>query len=280
MTPLTKAAASGDVTAINTLLKEGKGVNEASKGKYYASPLHWAARYGHIEAVKLLLDAGANINGNDYCNQTPLIYAIYGNSNGGIEIAKVLIARGADTESLDCFGWKAINYAKQSNNNTITNLIESNNVLAKKTGIDDPDFMPDQYTIDLKGSIPKINFRSNKKITVVVYDKRSYVISGNTKPEYLGFIQNYTRPLTEMTTANKRPLAEVLANNIAYGFKDAGFEIAQIIYGYRDNDKFKIENFKQNKSEQIIVLTIKEWHICIRTLLILPHRRKRREWRK
>jgi uncharacterized protein len=56
--------------------------------------LHFAAREGHIEATRALIDAGADINQpNDGDKTTPLLTAII---NGHYDLAKVIIERGAD----------------------------------------------------------------------------------------------------------------------------------------------------------------------------------------
>ena len=58
------------------------------------SPLHLAARQGHLESAMALVDAGANINqpaAGD--NVTPMLIAII---NGHYDLAKALLDRGAD----------------------------------------------------------------------------------------------------------------------------------------------------------------------------------------
>jgi ankyrin repeat protein len=164
MTPLTKAALDGDIVAIRSLLRKGNSVNEASKGKYYAQPLHWAARQGHVESAKELLEAGADINGRDYCDQTPLIYAIVGGTEGGTEVAKMLIAKGADTGAFDCFGWRAINYAKRGQNAVLVSVITARSAGKIYTDIDDPDFKPnDIWVISYKQAILQVNYKGVRK---------------------------------------------------------------------------------------------------------------------
>jgi ankyrin repeat protein len=61
------------------------------------TPLLFAARQGHIDAVKTLLDAGADINQRSKGdNTTPLLMALI---NGHFDLAKMLVERGADVRA-------------------------------------------------------------------------------------------------------------------------------------------------------------------------------------
>ena len=243
MTPLTEASSNGNVAAIRALLKQGSNVNEVDKG-HYASSLHWAARYGQVEAVKILLEAGADINRRDYCDQTPLIYAINSRAEERSKIAKMLIAQGADTEALDCFGWKALNHAEYVNDKPLINLLSSHRKGAVKKGIDDPDFKPEEHTINFKNAIPQINYSGTKKVTMTVLDKREYVVSGKTKPNYVGYVRSqYFRPTEDMTTTDNLPLSDVLTSCISLSLKNAGLEVNDI----------------STKPDRSMVLIINEW---------------------
>ncbi|MEX0837685.1 MAG: ankyrin repeat domain-containing protein, partial [Gemmatimonadota bacterium] len=57
------------------------------------APLHYAARQGHMETVRLLLDEGADINHPSGDQSSPLLVAVI---NGNYDLAMMLLERGAD----------------------------------------------------------------------------------------------------------------------------------------------------------------------------------------
>ena len=69
-TPLHQAARKGHTEVVKILLNAGGRTN--AKGRYGITPLHWAARWGQTEVVEPLLDAGADINPKDKDGKTPL----------------------------------------------------------------------------------------------------------------------------------------------------------------------------------------------------------------
>ena len=92
---LVDAAQRGDTALVEELLKEGADPNTTSGG---ASPLVFAAEEGHIDIVRLLLQAGANINEGDNGNITPLICA---STRGYAPIVRLLLDAGADTTRMN-----------------------------------------------------------------------------------------------------------------------------------------------------------------------------------
>lgn len=66
-TEIHRAAQKGDCNEVERLLKGGTDVNTRTHGSM--TPLHIAARKGHIKVARLLIDNGANIdaqNGDRY----------------------------------------------------------------------------------------------------------------------------------------------------------------------------------------------------------------------
>ena len=87
---LHEAAKKKDVEAVKVLLKAGADVN--ARDKDGGTPLYAAVFWGHVELVKLLLEAGANVNAKGIGGDTPLhLAAIQGN----VGAVKVLREAGA-----------------------------------------------------------------------------------------------------------------------------------------------------------------------------------------
>jgi ankyrin repeat protein len=74
------------------------------------TPLHYAARENHVEAARLLVEAGASINALEANDITPLLMAI---SNNAPATAQYLLAHGGMVNAQDWYGrsplWEAVN---------------------------------------------------------------------------------------------------------------------------------------------------------------------------
>jgi cytohesin len=86
------AADRGDVAALRPLLDKQPQLTEATD-RFGNGLLHAAARAGRKEALELLLDKGANVNGRNDRGETPLLLVVQ--YSGGLALARSLIARGA-----------------------------------------------------------------------------------------------------------------------------------------------------------------------------------------
>ena len=85
-TPLRLAVRNNEDNIVEMLLQNGVNVNERST-KDLSTPLHRAAFWGNVTAVRSLLEHGASPDVKNCSNRTPLEVAT---RRGDVEIVKVL----------------------------------------------------------------------------------------------------------------------------------------------------------------------------------------------
>jgi ankyrin repeat protein len=103
--PLTEAAERGNVEAVKLLIAAGANVNAANqKGR---TALHTVAAFAFMQngkpakVVTTLIAAGADVNARDGNGHTPLRDVVMNRKSVNLEIAKALIAAGADVNATD-----------------------------------------------------------------------------------------------------------------------------------------------------------------------------------
>jgi ankyrin repeat protein len=118
-TPLMYAAAYGSIDALKLLIGAGADVN--AKNSFAATALMWCAN--DIVKVRLLLDKGTNVNARSKRGRTPLMIASAGDGNS--EVVK-LIDRGADISIKDNSNSTALLEAVAANDNATIRLLIAN----------------------------------------------------------------------------------------------------------------------------------------------------------
>ena len=115
---LNVAARQGDLEALKLHIQKGTNLNEVDR--YGFSPLKCAIEPGHTDAVKLLLDGGADPNIKDRSGASALMTAA---GRGHVEIVKLLLAKGADVNSRDNRQATALHSAVQRRHQAIVQLL-------------------------------------------------------------------------------------------------------------------------------------------------------------
>ena len=91
---LWEAARAGDTARITAALGQGADVN--AKARYNVTPLIFAASSGRLDAVKLLVSRGADVNAQDsFYNARAADMALV---NGHSDVAIFLVQAGADAD--------------------------------------------------------------------------------------------------------------------------------------------------------------------------------------
>jgi ankyrin repeat protein len=133
-TPLMNAAGNGNLEVVQLLLKAGANVNAVAGppmfpvkngiidlGKF--TPLILSSAYGPASVVKTLLDAGADVNAREARGMTPLMYAA-ATDHGDVEIARMLMARGADLTVKSNAAETALDWANKGGNTALVALLQ------------------------------------------------------------------------------------------------------------------------------------------------------------
>src|SRR5262245_13965427 len=90
--PVGAAAVADAVDRVAELLAKGHPPDETDQSG--VTPLMWAARYGAVRAMRVLIGAGADVNARDLNRRwTPLLHAVH-RQHG--DVVSLLLAHGAD----------------------------------------------------------------------------------------------------------------------------------------------------------------------------------------
>jgi ankyrin repeat protein len=119
-TPLTYAAIYGHLEVVRVLLEEGANVNRTDSVVYTA--LHHAAWNGHLDLCRLLLDWGAKVDALNKSRNTPLMWAAW---QGHLSIAKLLVERGADVSLKNEDGHTALDFARREAKSDVAEWLDS-----------------------------------------------------------------------------------------------------------------------------------------------------------
>lgn len=111
------AAFFGHADAVRLLLERGSDAGALSINQMRNTPLH-AALAGPmgVDGVRLLVEAGADVNARQHGGYTPLHSAA---QNGKMEIVDLLLDRGADADAATDDGRRAADFAREKGHDDV-----------------------------------------------------------------------------------------------------------------------------------------------------------------
>ena len=112
-----EAATDGNLHRMQLLNLSGVSVNSRDGSR---APLFLAASEGRLNAVRYLLDHGADVNAIDNTGNTALTEATY---YGHVPVIKELLVRGANINSLSAAG-TALDIALSRSNDAVADLLK------------------------------------------------------------------------------------------------------------------------------------------------------------
>jgi ankyrin repeat protein/ketosteroid isomerase-like protein len=115
--PLAYAAAAGSIEAMRMLLAAGADVN--ARTAFGATALHWATH--DTAKMQLLVSHGADVNAVTRNKRTPLILAAFNNPSP--EAVALLLEKGADLNAKDALGVTALLAATSGDRSNVAKLL-------------------------------------------------------------------------------------------------------------------------------------------------------------
>ncbi len=105
--PLLIAATKGCKDVLEVLVENGINIEEGTEADS-TTALMKAAKFGHLESVKLLLENGAQANKRNRQGNSAFMFAV---QNGHFDIMQLLIEKGADINERNLLGYTPLLYA-------------------------------------------------------------------------------------------------------------------------------------------------------------------------
>ncbi len=120
-TPLGFAVFFGQAETVNALLDAGVEVNAASRESMKVTPLASAAASKQTEIARMLIARGANVNARAASGHIPLHEA---SANGNVELVRLLIENGADINAKTDDGRTPLDFATEYNRPEVIEILK------------------------------------------------------------------------------------------------------------------------------------------------------------
>jgi len=120
--PLGLAAFFGHAEAVKVLLENGADVNARPPSRFQNTAVDAAVSGDHTEVVRMLLEAGADPNVRSEANYTTLHKAAV---HGNLEIVRMLVDHGADVTAVRDGGHTPLDDAKEKGHAAVAEFLKS-----------------------------------------------------------------------------------------------------------------------------------------------------------
>ncbi len=118
--PLQLAAFFGRRQAVELLLARGAEVNTHARHEFHVAALHAALAGPDHEIARLLVAAGADVNSRQQGGGTPLHEAA---QNGEVELVRLLLEHGADPKATDDQHRTAADFAREQSHTEVVDFL-------------------------------------------------------------------------------------------------------------------------------------------------------------
>ncbi len=154
-----RAAETGDVLSLKSLLDAGVPVNFASENGETA--LMRAAAKGHADVLEFLLDEGASVNAQRDDGFNALIVAVF---FGHEDVVRALLSRGADTSARTRLGTTAEKWAADRGFTEIVELLKAADAARARATNDSPPAVGLAEWVDDSDTLPLANLKKDMSV--------------------------------------------------------------------------------------------------------------------
>ncbi len=121
-----RAAEKGDIDLVRQMLSADGSLILATAGEYSGTALHWAANAQREKVLEFLVSSGADVNAKDKRGRSPLLIAMTGFYSSSYNMARVLLAGGANPNAQDQYGIAPMHFVAQDTNVDLFKLLTDN----------------------------------------------------------------------------------------------------------------------------------------------------------
>ncbi len=120
--PVGLAAFFGHLDAVKTLIAAGADIHAAAKNSFKVQPIHAAVASKNLDIVRAVLDAGADPNAAQQQGFRPIHES---GSSGNRALAELLIQHGADPALKNDEGKSTVDYAREKGHSEFATWLDS-----------------------------------------------------------------------------------------------------------------------------------------------------------
>jgi ankyrin repeat protein len=249
---LHKAVQAGDLDQMKQLISEGSELDLATNldGMTDVTAIHIATIYNLPDAVKLLIDSGADIEAKAYEDFTPLHTAVY---EGHADMVTLLLDNGADKTAKTEHSQTPLDIAVELENRTIIALLEDK--------LDAPDYSPNTEpektaSAPAKKTPPKAAVKISDRLMSLVPAKAIFCVRINNLDSSLEKLDKFLYEVTPIPVSTsmlvKMQLAKQLGSQDLTGVNTRG---SLVMFGMMLPEELSVAD-NENQFANVFIATL------------------------
>jgi hypothetical protein len=113
--------------------------------------------------------------------------------------------------------------------------------------------------VTYSGTTADIEAKGTKSVAVAVHDERSYVVTGDKQPSFVGLSRGgFGNPFDILTTSGA-PLANEMGTSVVKSLSDRGFKASAAHVAPSQSRRATMEQLQSSGAERRVLIALKEW---------------------